>query len=430
MTDYNSQASYIKSYDVTTFASPSNISPYEDIGKIISEIQDDIILQQQTNQDDKGLRPGTTIFIPAGRYRLQTTFVITIHYLVIQGAGHGWMSQASRDAPDTDSSGWLETAPGASFIELDTSSTLTAIKIERDDFATTGRISGVELRDFCIGLVVATNPYNTSGTKGIDIASDSDSLRIEGMGFSLLEEAMVVRNADSISITNNFIGECANCITMTSSSIVAKITNNFFGNSPGGYSISIENGDRHQITGNTFFWNPQIVLLNTHHTNISANKFQGSWPGTIVMLSPCDENLVSSNMFIRVDTETASADVGDTIYDDLMGIVHISGNNNSITSNMFSITFSDVSNIRPAGADPVAILVTDDSDNTLLSSNHLAYSDNISVKIVLDSSSRNSRVFQTALYEEFLPSAGATYIFLGSDGKDMNGNVIIPAQTA
>jgi inulin fructotransferase (DFA-I-forming) len=132
----------------------------------MSEIQDDIILQQQTNQDDKGLRPGATIFIPAGRYRLQTTFVITINYLVIQGAGHGWMSQASRDAPDTDSSGWLETAPGASFIELDTSSTLTAIKIERDDFATTGRISGVELRDFCIGLVVATNPYNTSGTKG------------------------------------------------------------------------------------------------------------------------------------------------------------------------------------------------------------------------------------------------------------------------
>lgn len=428
MTNYSSQIAYTTNYDVTTFVSPTNTSPYEDIGKVMTEIQNEIMLQQRTNQSDSGLRPGATIFIPPGRYRLQTMFVIKINYLEVKGAGHGWMSQATRDAPGVDSNGWFETTPGASFIEIDTDSTLTAIQIKRDDFAVTGRISGIVLRDFCIGLVTATNPYNTSGTKGIDIVSDNDALRIEGMGFSLLEEAMAIRNADAISITNNFIGECAKCIRMHTSSIVAKITNNFFGSSPGGYAISIENGDRHQITGNTFFWHAQIELKNTHYTNISANEFRGSWPGNIVMLTPCDENLISSNMFKRVDTETTLAELGGTIYDDLMGMVHINGNNNAVSSNMFSVTFSNTANLRPAGADPTAILVTNGSVNTLLSSNHLAYSGNINVKTVLNPSTVGARVFQSATYEEFLPHPGSTFVFLGSDGRDFNGNVIIPTQ--
>lgn len=52
-----------------------------------------------------------------------------------------------------------------------------------------------------------------------------------------LERPLLIKGADAINITNNFIAETGSCIELTGASILGKITNNYLISAWAGYSI-------------------------------------------------------------------------------------------------------------------------------------------------------------------------------------------------
>jgi inulin fructotransferase (DFA-I-forming) len=376
-------------YDVTTFA--GSVSPYVDVGTVMNEIIADIKAQQTTQTT----RPGAVIYIPPGHYDLKTRVVIDISHLQIKGSGHGFLSQAIRD--ETNTTGWFETLPGGSHIrQLNSDGKTEAFLISRAGSpGTVGRLNSVEFRDFCINGVAATKPYAPGNNKiAISVASDNDSFRIEGMGFCYVRTALRIKGADALTITNNFIAECGSCIELVSGSIVAKITNNYLISAWGGSAIFIENGDNHLIQGNSIVWNARIHLKNTQRVSIASNKFLSNWPGMVNMEGTCNDNLVTGNHFTRVDVETAA---GSNSHDDLFGMVHVSGNNNAVMSNIFSYRVA-TNLIKPAGATPTIVLVAAGADN-FVATNHITSS--VPTKIIVDGISTGTRVIHSARAAQF-----------------------------
>jgi len=370
-------------YDVTTFN--GSISPQADIGTVINEIIADIKSQQTT----QATRPGAVIYIPPGHYDLLTRVVIDISFLTIKGSGHGFMSEAVRD-DSADTSSWIEIQPGSSHIRVKhTDGNNEAFLVQRSGApAEIGRLNGVVFQDFCIDGVTDTKPYVEGNHKiGISVQSDSDSFRFEGMGFVYLTQAMVVKGADACSFTNNFVAECGTSISLTGASQVAKITNNYLISAWAGYSVFAENAEGILITGNTVLWACNITLINSNRCNISANKLLSNFPSMIALTNGSSENLISGNHFRRVYGDGTS-----TRYDDLFGLVHVNGDANAVTANHFSFSVPAV-NITPSGADPTIILIAGGARNYLATNN---ITSNLGVKIVLDSSSTDTKILYSA----------------------------------
>lgn len=123
------------------------------------------------------------------------------------------------------------------------------------DPGTNGRLNSIVFQDFCIDGVSSSKPYLPgNGKTGIKVQYDTDSLRVEGMGFVYLANALVVRNADAFNITNNFIAECGSAIQMNDGSIVGKVTNNYLISAWAGNSLFIENNENCVISGNSLLW--------------------------------------------------------------------------------------------------------------------------------------------------------------------------------
>lgn len=212
-------------YDVTKW----NIgNPYQDIGEVINSIITNIKARQIDVDINDGGKPGAVIYIPPGDYHLTTQVVVDISYLKIMGSGHGFTSSSIRfNTPESDVANWHEVWPGGSRILVDLSPTAgdeeyrgAAFYVQRDGDP---RISSVEFADFCIdGLHFVddgsghNDPENTytNGKTGIYIASAQDSFRITGMGIVYLEHGVTSYHADALSIHNNFIAECGNCIEL------------------------------------------------------------------------------------------------------------------------------------------------------------------------------------------------------------------------
>jgi inulin fructotransferase (DFA-I-forming) len=371
-------------YDVTTWTGTPYIDPHTDIGAVINQIIADI----KANQTTQTTRPGAVIYIPPGHYNLLTKVVIDVSFLQIKGSGHGFLSEAIRDGSSTGS--WAETLPGASHIQvMNTDGNLEAFLVSRaGDPNVVGRLNSIEFKDFCLDGVSDAKPYLPGNSKiGISVQSDNDSVRIDGMGFVYLAHAIIVKGADAPSITNNFIAECGNCIELTGASQVAKITNNFLISAWAGYSIYAENAEGPLITGNRILWAANITLSNCNRVTISANKLLSNFPSMIALLGSCSENLISANHFRRVYGDGTS-----TRFDDLYGLVHIEGNNNTLTGNMFSFNVP-AANIAPAGADPTIILVKSGDGNYLATNNIVS---NIPAKVVLDASTTATRIIYSA----------------------------------
>ncbi|WP_328868888.1 right-handed parallel beta-helix repeat-containing protein [Streptomyces sp. NBC_00287] len=287
--------------------------------------------------------PGAVIYIPPGHYDLLTRVVIDISFLQIKGSGHGFMSNAIRDESSTGS--WIEVQPGASHIRVkNTDGHNEAFLVQRSGApGTVGRLNGIIFQDFCLDGVSSSKPYTPGNSKiGISVQSDNDAFRFEGMGFVYLEHAMIVRGADAVGFTNNFIAECGSCISLTGASQVAKITNNYLISSWGGYSVFAENAEG---------------------------------------------NLISGNHFRRVYGDGTS-----TRFDDLYGLVHINGDDNAVTGNQFSFSVP-AANITPSGADPTVVLVAGGARNYLATNN---ITSNLGVKVVLDASSTGTKVLYSA----------------------------------
>jgi inulin fructotransferase (DFA-I-forming) len=365
-------------YDVTTF--PASVSPQTDIGQVINEIIADIHAQQ-TGQT---ARPGAVVYIPPGHYTLRTTVVVDVGFLTIKGSGHGFLSEAIRD--DVDHSAWVETLPGSSHVQIANDGQVGFLVNRTGDPAANGRLNSVVFQDFCLDGMASSKPYvgaNGNGKTGIRFEYDNDAVRVEGMGFVYLEEALTVRNADAYFITNNFIGECGHGIRMIGGSIAGRITNNTVVTPWGGDSIFVENAENCVINGNSLLWGARIQFKNVHRAVVTGNKLVSNFSGMIVHETPCHEHLISSNHFRRI-----FGDGGPARNDDLFGMVHLDGDDNAVSANLFSFAVGSA-DVVPAGATPTVVLVKGGARN-FLSGNQL--SANLAVRHVVDASATATKV--------------------------------------
>lgn len=384
-------------YDVTTFK--GSTSPYHDIGTVINEIIADIKAEQTTQTT----RPGAVIYVPPGHYDLLTRVVIDISFLQIKGAGHGFMSQAIRD--DTaDTSQWDEVLPGGSHIRvMNTDGNHEAFLVSKTGTpALNGRINSIFFQDFCLNGVNAEKPYS-NGKIGISVQSDNDSLRIEGMGFMYLERPLLIKGADAINITNNFIAETGSCIELTGASILGKITNNYLISAWAGYSIFAENGEGLLVSGNTIVWAGKIYLDNVSRSNISSNKILSNFPGMVILAGNSKENLISSNQFRRTWGDGKS-----DLLDDTYGLIRVESSGNQISSNIFAFDVPREQLLPNEETVPAIIHITE-GDNNYLGMNQIVA--NLPVAVVLDAPTTTTKVLYSATEDQFSP-ATKSYSFV------------------
>ncbi len=367
-------------YDVTAWPVGN---PAEDVGEVINSIIADIKRRQTSTDEDDGGKPGAVIYIPPGDHRLRTQVVIDVSFLRIEGSGHGFTSSSIRfNAPEAEWPDLNELWPGGSRILVDIpvgagedESAGAAFYVERGGDP---RISSLEFSNFCIdGLhfeadgseMQSENTY-VNGKTGIYVASANDSFRINGMGFVYLEHALTIHNADALSIHDNFIAECGSCIELRGWGQASKITDNLIGAGFKGRAIYAENHGGLLITANNVFPRgaSSVHLNGVTRSSVSSNRFHSFYPGMVLLEANSSENLVASNHFLR-DHEPWTPFLGiDNGLDDTQGLLRISGSDNSIIGNHFSVIV-DAQSIRPEGARPVIIRLAAGGGN-YVSSNH------------------------------------------------------------
>lgn len=369
-------------YDVTTWRQGD---PFDDIGEVINSIIDDIKARQRDSNVNDGGKPGAVIYIPPGDYHLRTQVLIDISFLRIHGAGHGFTSSSIRfNVPEYEWDGLHELWPGGSRILVDIlagdgedESNGAAFRVARHGDP---RISSVEFANFCIDGVhftadgPGTNPENSyvNGRTGIYVEDANDSFKITGMGFVYLEHALTIYKADALSVHDNFIAECGNCIEFRGWGQASKITDNLIGAGPAGRSVYAENHGGLLITSNNVFPRgaSSVHLSGVTRSSVTNNRLHSFYPGMVVLTENSSENLVASNHFLR-DHEpwTPFLDVGNG-RDDLYGLLRVSGNNNSMIGNHFSEVI-DSHHIHPTGVTPIIIRLVGGSGN-YVATNHVA----------------------------------------------------------
>lgn len=335
-------------YDVTKWETGN---PYEDIGEVINSMIADIKSRQTDSDVKEGGKPGAVIYIPPGDYHLHTQVVIDISYLKIMGSGHGFVSSSIRyNLPQDEWKDLHEVWPGGSRILVELSGNNASEKdgaafyVERDG---NPRISSVEFENFCIdGLhfeddgTQKNDPENTyiNGKTGIYIASAQDSFRITGMGFVYLEHGVVIYHADALSIHDNFIAECGNCIELRGWGQASKITDNLIGAGYNGHSILAQSFGGLLISNNNVFprGKSSVCFQNVAKSIISNNRFHSFYPGMLSLEGNCSENMISSNHFLRDNEPWKPMLDNDNGLDDSYGLLCINGNNNSIVANHIS----------------------------------------------------------------------------------------------
>lgn len=360
-------------------------NPYEDIGAVINGIIADIKARQTHPDVNDGGKPGAVIYIPPGDYRLASQVVVDISYLRIEGSGHGFTSSSIRfNTPKAELASWHEIWPGGSRIRVD-------IPVMEGDDAIAGaafvvkrqghpRISSVEFSDFCIdGLHFlgegAENSYK-NGKTGIHIASANDSCRMVGMGIIYLEHGIVAYDADALTIDNNFVAECGNCIELKGMGQASKISNNLVGGGYNGHSIYAENYGGILVAANNVFprGKSSIHFANVARSSITSNRLHSFYPGMLIFSDNCRENLVSSNHFLRDREPWAPMTGYDNGLDDLFGLLHIDGSNNSIIANHISESI-DLRYVRPSSARPIIIRIVAGQGNYVANNHVVATTD-------------------------------------------------------
>jgi len=369
-------------YDVTQWTAGN---PFDDIGSVINSIIADI-KSRQTNQNfSNGGKPGAVIYIPPGDYRLVSQVVIDISYLKIVGSGHGFTSSSIRfNTPAQELDHWHEIWPGGSRVLVDIpeesikdETSGSAFFVKRDG---SPRISSVEFADFCIdGLHFTDRTQNSddaensykNGKVGIYVASANDSFRMTGMGIIYLEHGIITYDADALTIDNNFVAECGNCVELRGMGQASRISNNLIGAGYNGYSIFAENYGGILVSANNVFPRgaSSIHFTNVAKSSVTGNRLHSFYPGMLVLSGNCSENLVSSNHFLRDREPWVPMTKYDNGLDDLFGLLNISGNNNSVIANHISESI-DVKYLKPTDVKPVIIRVVFGRGN-YIASNHI-----------------------------------------------------------
>lgn len=365
-------------YDVTDWHVGN---PYTDIGEVINSILADIKgRQQETDVNDEG-KPGAVIYIPSGDYHLKTQVKIDISYLKIQGSGHGFVSSSIRyNVPQEQWKDLHDIWPGGSRILVDLKPEKNdersgaAFLVEREGDP---RISSVEFENFCIdGLHFVDDgngdPENTyvNGKTGIYVASAQDSFRITGMGIIYLEHGVTLYNSDALSVHDNFIAECGNCVELRGAGQASKITDNLMGAGYRGHSIYAENFGGLLVASNNIFPRGRSIVhfRGVLRSSVTANRFHSFYPGMLIF-EDCRENLVSSNHFLRDHEPWPPMQGYDNGLNDDYGLIHIEGSCNSVISNHISETI-EMQYLKPAGIKPVVIRLVSGTEN-YVACNHI-----------------------------------------------------------
>lgn len=365
-------------YDVTDWHVGN---PYTDIGEVINSILADIkSRQQETDVNDEG-KPGAVIYIPSGDYHLKTQVKIDISYLKIQGSGHGFVSSSIRyNVPQEQWKDLHDIWPGGSRILVDLKPEKNdersgaAFLVEREGDP---RISSVEFENFCIdGLHFVDDgngdPENTyvNGKTGIYVASAQDSFRITGMGIIYLEHGVTLYNSDALSVHDNFIAECGNCVELRGAGQASKITDNLMGAGYRGHSIYAENFGGLLVASNNIFPRGRSIVhfRGVLRSSVTANRFHSFYPGMLIF-EDCRENLVSSNHFLRDHEPWPPMQGYDNGLNDDYGLIHIEGSYNSVISNHISETI-EMQYLKPAGIKPVVIRLVSGTEN-YVACNHI-----------------------------------------------------------
>ncbi|MBM5609139.1 NosD domain-containing protein [Listeria ivanovii] len=368
-------------YDVTTWAVGD---PYEDIGEVINSIIADIKLRQTEIDVNDGGKPGGVIYLPPGDYRLRTQVLIDISYLKILGSGHGFTSSSIRfNVPKEKWTQLHELWPGGSRILVDLPVEMGAEEQEGAAFVVKRegepRISSVEFSNFNIdGLhfedagLGFENPENTylNGKTGIYVASACDSFRITEMGLIYLEHALTIYHADALTVHDNFIAECGNCIELRGWGQASKITDNLIGAGFNGYSIFAENFGGLLVTANNVFPRGKSCLhfKGVTRSSVTNNRFHAFYPGVIIFENNCSDNLIATNHILRDQEPWEPFFDIDNGQVDTFGILCIDGSYNSIIGNHLSLVI-DSAVIKPVGASPIMIRLTKGKEN-FVSNNH------------------------------------------------------------
>lgn len=365
-------------YDVTDWHVGN---PYTDIGEVINSILADIkSRQQETDVNDEG-KPGAVIYIPSGDYHLKTQVKIDISYLKIQGSGHGFVSSSIRyNVPQEQWKDLHDIWPGGSRILVDLKPEKNdersgaAFLVEREGDP---RISSVEFENFCIdGLHFVDDgngdPENTyvNGKTGIYVASAQDSFRITGMGIIYLEHGVTLYNSDALSVHDNFIAECGNCVELRGAGQASKITDNLMGAGYRGHSIYAENFGGLLVASNNIFPRGRSIVhfRGVLRSSVTANRFHSFYPGMLIF-EDCRENLVSSNHFLRDHEPWPPMQGYDNGLNDDYGLIHIEGSCNSVIINHISETI-EMQYLKPAGIKPVVIRLVSGTEN-YVACNHI-----------------------------------------------------------
>lgn len=365
-------------YDVTDWQVGN---PYTDIGEVINSIIADIKNRQKDTNVNDGGKPGAVIYIPSGDYHLKTQVKIDISYLKIQGSGHGFVSSSIRyNVPKEQWKDLHDIWPGGSRILVDLEPLKgdersgAAFLVEREGDP---RISSVEFENFCIdGLHFVDDgngdPENTylNGKTGIYVASAQDSFRITGMGIIYLEHGVTLYNSDALSIHDNFIAECGNCVELRGAGQASKITDNLMGAGYRGYTIFAENFGGLLITSNNIFPRGKSIvhLKGVLRSSVTANRFHSFYPGMLIMEN-CRENLISSNHFLRDHEPWPPMLEYDNGLEDDFGLIHIQGSSNSLIANHISETIEQ-QYLKPAGVKPIIIRLVSGREN-YIANNHI-----------------------------------------------------------
>lgn len=367
-------------YDVTKWEIGN---PYEDIGEVINSMIADIKKRQNDSDINDGGKPGAVIFIPSGDYHLRTQVVIDISYLKIVGTGHGFVSSSIRfNTPEEQWKNLHELWPGGSRILVDLvpdaedERTGAAFYVKREGEP---RISSVEFTNFCIdGLhfvehECAAEPENTyvNGKTGIFVDCAHDSFRISEMGIIYLEHGVVCCHADALTIHDNFIAECGNCIELRCDGQAAKVTDNLLGAGFRGYSIFAENFGGLLVGVNNVFprGSSSLHFSGVVRSTVTGNRFHSFYPGMLILDKNCTENLVASNHFLRDHEPWPPMMAYDNGIDDDFGLLKIHGSNNSVISNHISETIGR-QYLKPLGVKPVIINIEAGYGN-YVASNHI-----------------------------------------------------------
>lgn len=264
------------------------------------------------------------------------------------------------------------------------------------------RVGAVVFENFCLDGTSFGSDENSyvNGKTGILIETDNDACRVRDMGMVYLEHALIVRGADALDVSGNFLTECGSCVELLGAGQATRVCDNHFGAGPYGYSLFAENHNGLLISGNNIFPRgiDSVHLRDCFRTNVSSNRMHSFYPGMITLEGTCKENLISSNMFERqVEGFPPFIDVSNGLDDDF-GVVQVNGDGNTVVANHVTLIIPP-ERLHPAGVVPTVFRIRR-GDQNVVGANHVVSNLEL-MTVYLDAETTNSHVFDSGAESQF-----------------------------